>query len=87
MYQVNKSLFYTDKDNHNLGTDKFKDFNLQALRLQMVDKTIDQVTLFHAHQVLFSFSVFLNTVGPSEIWPSAIIATWFPFRTFKTVVL
>ena len=62
MYQVNKSLFYTDKDNHNLGTDKFKDFNLQALRLQMVDKTIDQITLFHAHQVLFSFSVFLNTV-------------------------
>jgi len=32
-------------------------------------------------------AVFLNTVGPSEIYPSAIITTWFPLRTFKTVVL
>ena len=31
-------------------------------------------------------AVFLKTVGPSEIYPSAIIATCEPFLTFKTVV-
>ena len=62
MYQVNKSLFYTDKDNHNLGTDKFYNFDLQAFRIQMVDGTIDQIPLFHKHKVSFSFSVFLNDV-------------------------
>ena len=31
-------------------------------------------------------AVFLNTVLPSDIWPSAMMATWSPFLTFKTVV-
>ena len=33
------------------------------------------------------FVVFLKTVFPKEIYPSAIIATWLSLRTDKTVVL
>ena len=44
-----------------------------------------QITLSYILRIFFA--VFLNTVGPSDIWPSAIMATCDPFLTLSTVVL
>jgi hypothetical protein len=52
--------YYVDLMNKNLGVKKFSKFKFSKFRVQMVNETINQIEIPHAHKDPWSFVIFLN---------------------------